>query len=97
MPDRGIKITHVAPSGPAQKAGIRPGDVLESINTHPVRDILDVRFYSTQDRLHCRFYRGSNPIEIDLSGEADWGLEFEPMRFHACGNRCIFCFVDQNP
>ena len=29
--------------------------------------------------------------------KTDLGLDFEAMRYKACGNHCQFCFIDQNP
>ena len=34
----GIVITHVAPNSPAEKAGLRPGDVITQFDGRPVRD-----------------------------------------------------------
>ena len=40
-----VRIDGVARESRAQRAGILPGDVLVSINGHPVADVLDYRFY----------------------------------------------------
>ena len=46
-----VTIRGIAPDSPASRKEIRPGDVLESINGHPIRDVLDYRFYMTDTRL----------------------------------------------
>jgi serine protease Do len=40
----GVLITAVEPEGPADRAGIRPGDVIQAINGRPVEDAPSLRF-----------------------------------------------------
>ena len=47
-----MKITVVDKPSPARRAGIRPGDTLLRINGHPIRDVLDYKFYSYDARLN---------------------------------------------
>ena len=37
--------------GPAWRAGLRPGQRLLKINGHPIRDVLDYKFYGYDSRL----------------------------------------------
>jgi putative radical SAM enzyme (TIGR03279 family) len=69
------------------------------VNGRPVRDLLDFRFHSVDGPLACGFERAGRPFRITIpDGDAEaFGLKFEPMRFRPCGNKCVFCFVDQNP
>jgi len=84
--------------GPVGMAGVLPGDLLEIINGHPIRDIIDYRFYSADEVLDCTFSRNGQSRHIIIQrDDRDLGIDFEPMRYCSCGNRCIFCFVDQNP
>jgi len=79
-------------------AGVVAGDLLETINGHPIRDIIDYRFYSADEVLDCTFSRNGQSRHITIQrDDRDMGIDFEPMRYCSCGNRCIFCFVDQNP
>lgn len=42
--DRGNVVESVAPDSPTADAGLQPGDVLQSVNGHPVHSIADVQF-----------------------------------------------------
>jgi putative radical SAM enzyme (TIGR03279 family) len=54
-------------------------------------------------KCHCepRLSGRSNlPAKSEIAspdGDRNLGLLFAPMSFRACGNKCIFCFSDQNP
>ena len=49
-----VRIVGVERRSPAARHGIRPGERLISINGHPVRDVLDFRFYETESELLIR-------------------------------------------
>jgi putative radical SAM enzyme (TIGR03279 family) len=93
----GMRVASVAASSPAECAGIRPGDVVRTVNGRSVRDPIDFLFYGSDDLMRLRVRRGERRLEMELEGYGDSGIEFEPMRLMSCGNRCVFCFVDQNP
>ena len=38
-----IQVVQVASGGPAQRAGIKPGDIIYKLNDHPVGTVLDLR------------------------------------------------------
>ncbi|MBR2721314.1 MAG: DUF512 domain-containing protein [Clostridia bacterium] len=97
-----VCITAVARDSHAARAGITSGDYLISINSHPIRDVLDYRFYLTERRISLQLHRGEEDYTVLIQkGEyEDIGLEFEtPLmdRKHSCANKCVFCFVDQLP
>ena len=97
-----VKITEVSPGGRAHKAGVRAGDTLISINNNTIKDVLDYRFYLTERKVELLLSRGDDEYSVKISkGEYDdIGLEFEtPLmdKKHSCTNKCIFCFIDQNP
>ncbi len=97
----GGRITHVKSGGLAERLGVRPGDVLVSINSTVVRDVLDV-MYSCADAgaIEMELVRGGQRVCVRGTGDGDLGLEFEALTFDGmrrCRNRCRFCFVDQLP
>lgn len=97
----GVEIVSVETRSPADKAGLAPGDRLIRIGGMPVRDILDLMFLTTEPilELDCRKKDGGSVETIDIVKRSDdsLGIEIEEMRTRRCGNKCIFCFIDQNP
>lgn len=95
-------ISSVRGGGPAEKAGLLPGDELLSVNGHRLRDVIDYRFYSAQEELELVIRRGEEVFTCRFRrgyGE-DLGLDFQEVVFDGlrrCRNRCSFCFVDQLP
>ncbi len=93
-----VKILSVDKNSPAQKAGIKSGDIIVSINGHKIRDVLDYRFYMTEKKLDIALTNGI--LTVKKGQYDDLGLEFETYlmdKQHSCRNKCIFCFVDQMP
>ena len=97
-----VKITDVSVGSTAFKSGVRAGDVLMSINGNEINDVLDYRFYLTERCVEIRLSRSGEEYTVTIKkGEYDdIGLDFEtPLmdKKHSCTNKCIFCFIDQNP
>ncbi len=98
MNRRGLKIESVQPDSSAYKEGIRQGDRIISINGHPVKDVLDVMFFSDSEELDIVVLRDGKKLRFKIRREFEpLGLEVEPFTIKRCRNRCIFCFVDQLP
>ena len=96
-------VRSVEPRSPAQRAGVRTGEILTHINGHPIVDVLDYKFYSYDPRLELTLKAPDGAVRTlrvrKAEGE-DLGLEFETYlmdRARSCANHCIFCFVDQMP
>jgi putative radical SAM enzyme (TIGR03279 family) len=95
-------VTAVVPGGLAARAGLQPGDELVFINGHALRDVIDVQFYSADERLTLEARRDGETLVIELErlyGES-LGLEFAESTFdpiRRCNNDCEFCFVAQMP
>ena len=97
-----VKIISVLPSSLAAKAGINAGDVLLKIGGNDINDVLDYRFYLAERKIKLEVRRGEKKLKFKIKkGEyEDIGLEFStPLmdKKHSCTNKCIFCFIDQNP
>ena len=97
-----VKVTSVEKRSYADKAGVKPLDVLVSINGNEINDVLDYRFYLAEKHITLTLTREGKEYTAKIKkGEYDdIGLEFESALMdekHSCRNGCIFCFVDQNP
>lgn len=99
---KGQPITFVEHGTPAEKAGVRCGDVLLRINDTPVIDLIDYEALTARRALKLDLLRGGKPLSIVLhKGEYEpLGLCFETTlmsRMMTCRNHCVFCFIDQMP
>ncbi len=97
-----VTIQSVEPASLAMRAGIQAGDILISINSNNIADVLDYRFYLVNKSLSLLIHRGPELLSFEIKkGEYDdIGLEFETYlmdKKHSCRNKCIFCFIDQLP
>lgn len=95
----GIGIESAVSGSLAEKSGLCPGDVLLSINSHPLNDVIDFMFHKNSNKLDIEFKRNSviNKIQIIKENENDLGLTIKPFKVRICRNNCIFCFVKQLP
>ena len=98
-----VRITSVEPGSPARRARIHKGDTLISLNGNAITDVLDYRFYMTDEHLEillCDQEKKLRTVVVEKDEYDDLGLEFETYlmdRQMGCKNACIFCFVDQTP
>lgn len=97
------RIEMISRGSIAEELEIVPGDVLLSINGHPINDILDYQFYAQDDFLQVEIEKENRELwslEIEKSDDEDLGMEFADLLFDcmkSCQNRCVFCFIDQLP
>ena len=97
-----VTVFEVTPHSFAEHCGIKKGDILISVNGNTVKDVLDYRYYITECSLSLLVHRGPELLTFQIEKEEyeDIGLEFETYlmdKKHTCRNKCIFCFIDQNP
>ncbi len=94
-----LEIESVDADSPAAKAGLQQGDILLSINSCPLHDVIDFMFNKGSDELEIEFMRNAvaNKILITMEDDADLGITVKPFKVKTCRNNCIFCFVKQLP
>ena len=98
-----IRILSVSPSSPAEKAGIRSGESIVSINGEQVIDEIDFQALITHSHLEMEIADkdGSvRPVTVAKSRWESLGVVLDEtviMKPRSCRNHCIFCFIDQMP
>jgi putative radical SAM enzyme (TIGR03279 family) len=94
-----LEIESVDADSAAAKAGLQRGDILLSINSCPLHDVIDFMFNKASDELEIEFMRNAavNKTLITIEDDADLGITVKPFKVKTCRNNCIFCFVKQLP
>ncbi len=97
-----VLVSNVTKKSIADKKGIKPGDVLVSVNAHEINDVLDYRFYIQEEKLTLALVSNGKAKKVKLRKNEydDIGLEFETYlmdKQQHCKNKCVFCFIDQLP
>jgi putative radical SAM enzyme (TIGR03279 family) len=94
-----VKIAAVTESSPAAIAGVQVDDELIAIDDGEVRDFLDYQFLASDMAHDFTFRRGNNTFTVELvrQGGEEFGIELPDEKVRCCGNKCTFCFIDQNP
>ncbi|MEW5701022.1 MAG: DUF512 domain-containing protein [Candidatus Zixiibacteriota bacterium] len=86
--------------GPIPQGALAPGDEVVAINGHPLRDVIDARFYAAEETVELTVRRADgSETTIGLSKpiDAELGIEYEPDKIRICKANCDFCFVRQQP
>ena len=98
-----VTIASVEAGSVCDKLGLRAGDSLVAINSHEIYDILDYRFHLCEKKIKLTILRDGKTKNFRFRKEEndlDIGLEFATALMdekQSCKNKCIFCFIDQNP
>jgi putative radical SAM enzyme (TIGR03279 family) len=94
-----LRIEAVKEGSPAEESGLKKGDVVVSIESGPVRDIIDFLYHSQGDDVRGTARRAARDFSVRLrrNGSGLFGLKFEPLEPITCSNKCVFCFIDQLP
>ncbi|MBE6705645.1 MAG: DUF512 domain-containing protein [Ruminococcaceae bacterium] len=98
-----VKICGIEKNSYAEKVGIMIGDELISVCGNEIRDVLDYRFYIMEKKITVEVERGGERLTFPIKKKDEYddiGLEFETYlmdKKHSCKNKCVFCFIDQNP
>lgn len=95
-----MKIKSIRNGSIASFHPIFPDDELLEINGHPISDVIDYKFYSSEPILALKLRDKKEKIKtvkLRKSPDQDLGLEFYEIKYRSCKNNCIFCFVHQLP
>ncbi len=97
-----VRIASVEDKSPADKARLKAGDTLLSINGRDIEDVLDYRFYMPDAKLTLTIDRDGKrkTVRVKKQEFEELGLEFDTYlmdKQRSCRNNCIFCFIDQLP
>jgi NifB/MoaA-like Fe-S oxidoreductase len=98
----GGTIAEVARGSIADELGLLPGDLVLAVGDRYLRDVIDYRFATAEERIELRVRRGEEETiyEIEKDPDEELGIEFvEPLfdRLRTCNNKCPFCFLTQMP
>ncbi|CCY25165.1 MAG: DUF512 domain-containing protein [Brachyspira sp.] len=87
----------------AEELEIEPGDEIVSIDETSMLDMIDYNFLCKSDFLTVEVKKKNGEVEVielEKDYDEDLGIVFESAvfdRVKPCLNKCIFCFVDQQP
>lgn len=87
----------------AEELDIESGDILLSINSQSIKDIIDYKFLICDEYVELEIQKADGEIwelEIEKEYDEDLGVEFKETildKPRSCHNKCVFCFIDQLP
>lgn len=96
-------VNSINPDSIAEDLEITSQDEIISINNTKPRDLIDYKYLiaSEEISIHIKRHTGEEEIiDIEKDIDEDLGINFESAVFDKvipCSNKCIFCFVDQQP
>lgn len=96
-------VKRVMPGSIAEEMEIEAGDEILSINGQEIEDIFDYQYYCMEEEILVLVKKQDGEeweLEIEKDENEDLGIEFENGLmddYRSCHNKCIFCFIDQNP
>lgn len=87
----------------AEELEIEAGDNLLAINGQEIDDIFDYHYLINDEYLEVLIEKADGEewlLEVEKDYEEDLGLIFGESlmdQYKSCHNKCVFCFIDQNP
>jgi len=95
-------IASLEPGSIAEEVSLRAGDEVLAINGHPLRDVVDYRFYGAEESLEILVRQDGEEViyEIERDYDEDLGIEFTAPTFdgiRTCHNHCPFCYLKGMP
>ena len=62
-----VKVNSVIPGSPADREGVREGDLLAAINGHKVKDVLDYMYYAAETEVTLDMVRHGEEMTVHIS------------------------------
>ena len=96
-------IKEVKEGSIAEELEIEAGDILVSINEKEIEDIFDYHYLLEDEYLEVLIEKSDGEewlLEVEKEPDEDLGLCFGESlmdKYKSCHNKCVFCFIDQNP
>lgn len=96
-------VSKVEKNSIAEELEIQSGDEILLIDEQKITDLIDYKFLCKSEFLTIEIKKTNGEIEVielEKDFDEDLGIIFESAVFDKikpCLNRCIFCFVDQQP
>ncbi len=101
---KGLIVANVQQNSIAAEMEIEAGDLILQIDRRPVRDILDLQYYTANDRFSMIIEKKNNheiwELDIEKEPEESLGIDIQSIGTEGllkCRNQCLFCFVRQLP
>jgi len=95
----GVSIDYIEPGSAAEECGFKAGDILLTINGNPVHDAIDYMYYRGEEELTVVVSRDGEEFACIIEKDEfdDPGIVPSPIEVSTCRNKCVFCFVHQQP
>lgn len=109
---KGMIVSSVLKGSIAEELGLSKGDTILSVNGAVPKDIIELSFLMQDENINLAVKKSAKTVdgvllpgevelyEIEKDEDEDLGIDFECAVFDGikpCLNKCIFCFVDQQP
>jgi putative radical SAM enzyme (TIGR03279 family) len=96
------RVVSVSPGSPAERAGLRPGDELLTLNGEAPRDVIRYRVLADEAVVDLDVRRGGleRVVRVEKRAGEPLGAEVHSAlfdRIRTCDNHCPFCFIYQLP
>jgi putative radical SAM enzyme (TIGR03279 family) len=98
-----MQIMAIKEGSTASRSTLQIGDRIKRVNGRAISDFLDLYFHLSEETVDLEVERETNgarqalTVSLERRYGEEFGLEFPVPKFRVCGNKCPFCFVDQNP